>query len=182
MTDIYLLRHGEADYGPVRERQWPGSMADLAPLSPRGVRQAIAAAQQLADVGAAKLVCSPFSRTLQTAGIVACRAGLLAEVEFDLHEWRPDDTFGWQTHAEVREFLADFERNGGEWPPGEIRPWEPLSAVRRRAAAALRHALGTMTGDGALIAICHEMIIRSLTGETETATGTWRLLDSGQLP
>ena len=35
--------------------------------------------------------------------------------------------------------------------------------VRRRAAAAIRHALGTMTGDGALIAVCHEMVIRSLT-------------------
>ena len=30
MTAIYLLRHGEADYIPVRERHWPGSMADLA--------------------------------------------------------------------------------------------------------------------------------------------------------
>ena len=42
MTAIYLLRHGEADYEPVRERQWPGSMADLAPLSARG----LAAGQQ----------------------------------------------------------------------------------------------------------------------------------------
>ena len=44
MTAIYLLRHGEADYRPIRERQWPGSMADLAPLTARGLQQAVAAA------------------------------------------------------------------------------------------------------------------------------------------
>lgn len=182
MTAIYLLRHGEADYSPIRERQWPGSMADLAPLTARGLQQAVAAAGLLAAVGAAKLVSSPFTRTLQTAGIVACRAGLLVEIEFDLHEWSPDDTFGWQTHAEVRALLADFDRCGGEWPPGERRPWEPMSSVRGRAAAALRHALAGMDAAGPLIAVCHEMVIRSLTGEPETDTGQFRVIDSGQLP
>jgi broad specificity phosphatase PhoE len=33
MVPVYLLRHGEADYRPVRHRGWPGSVADLAPLS-----------------------------------------------------------------------------------------------------------------------------------------------------
>jgi broad specificity phosphatase PhoE len=182
MTAIYLLRHGEADYEPVRKRQWPGSMADLGPLSPRGIQQAIAAAGTLAGVGATKLVSSPFTRALQTASIVACRTGLLAEVEFDLHEWKPDDTFSWQTHAEVRALLTDFERCGAEWPRGERRPWEPLSSVRQRATAALRHALSGMDGAGPLIAVCHEMVIRSLTGEIETPTGQFRRIDSAQLP
>jgi broad specificity phosphatase PhoE len=182
MTTIYLLRHGEPDYQPVRERRWPGSMADLAPLTAYGIEQATEAAHKLAGVGAVKLVSSPFTRTLQTAGIVACRIGLLIEVEFDLHEWLPDDTFGWQDHDQVRVFLDDFESSGGEWPADQQRPWEPLSAVRKRAAAALRRAAASISGGGSLIAVTHEMVIRALTGETVTWKGQFRQIDSSQLP
>jgi broad specificity phosphatase PhoE len=181
MTAIYLLRHGEADYQPVHERQWPGSMADLAPLSPAGYEQATAAANSLAEAAASALVTSPFTRTMQTASIVSCRLGLPIQVEFDLHEWIPDDRFRWHTRAEVRVILADFDSCGGEWPAGQRRPWEPLSAVRARAAAALRHAVRGMPDAGALIAVCHEMVIRSLTGEHATGTGQSRRIESGQL-
>lgn len=44
MALVYLVRHGEADYQPVRHRGWPGSVADLAPLSGLGVEQAREAA------------------------------------------------------------------------------------------------------------------------------------------
>lgn len=181
MTTIYLLRHAEPDYEPVRERRWPGSMADLAPLSGRGIQEASEAAQQLAEVGAVRLISSPFTRTIQTASIVACRVGLVTEVEFDLHEWLPDNTFGWQDHAEVRVFLADFERAGGEWPADQQRPWEPLSAVRQRATAVLRRAAAGIAGDGSLIAVTHEMVIRAVTGEMETRNGQFRQIDSTQL-
>lgn len=181
MTTIYLLRHGEADYEPVRERRWPGSMADLAPLSARGLEQAAEAARHLAQVGAVRLVSSPFTRAMQTASIVSCHVGLTLEVEFDLHEWLPDDTFGWQDHAEVRAFLADFDSSGGEWPANQRRPWEPLSAVRQRATAALRRAAAGINGDGSLIAVCHEMVIRAVTGEQLTGTGQFRQIDSSQL-
>lgn len=182
MTTIYLLRHGEPDYEPVRKRQWPGSMADLAPLTARGIEQAAEAAHQLAEVGAVRLVSSPFTRAMQTASIVACRVGLLIDVEFDLHEWLPDDTFGWQDHDEVRVFLDDFESSGGEWPADQQRPWEPLSAVRQRATAALRRAAASINGDGSLIAVTHEMVIRAVTGETVTWKGRFRQIDSSQLP
>ena len=181
MTAIYLLRHGQADYEPVHERQWPGSMADLAPLSPAGYEQAMAAANRLAEVGASALVSSPFTRTMQTASMVSCRLALPIQVEFGLHEWIPDDSFRWHTLAEVRGFLADFESCGGEWPPGQRRPWEPLSSVRARATAALGNAVRRMRDDGTLIAVCHEMVIRSLTGELATGTGQFRRIDSGQL-
>jgi broad specificity phosphatase PhoE len=181
MTAIYLLRHGDADYEPVHERQWPGSMADLAPLSAAGQEQATAAANLLAEVAASALVTSPFTRTMQTASIVSCRLALPIQVEFDLHEWIPDDTFRWHTRVEVRAFLADLDSCGGEWPAGQRRPWEPLSSVCARATAALGKAIGRIRDDGALIAVCHEMVIRSLTGELATDTGQFRRIDSDQL-
>jgi broad specificity phosphatase PhoE len=181
MTVICLLRHGEADYQPVHERRWPGSMADLAPLTPAGYEQATAAASWLAESAASALVTSPFTRTMQTASIVSCRLGLPIQVEFDLHEWIPDDRFRWHTRDEVRAILTDFETCCGEWPAGQSRQWEPLSAVRARATAGLRKTVCGMPGDGALIAVCHEMVIRSLTGEPATGTGQVRRIDSDQL-
>jgi broad specificity phosphatase PhoE len=182
MTAIYLVRHGEADYGLIRKRRWPGKLADLAPLSTRGTEQAAAAAEQLANVGAVKLLSSPFTRTMQTASAVSCRISLTIEVELDLHEWLPDDTFRWHDLAEVRALVAEFDSCGGEWPPGERRVWEPLSSVRRRASAALRRAVADVAGSGSLIAVCHEMVIRSVTGEVKTRQGEVRYIDSSQLP
>lgn len=182
MTTIYLVRHGEADYELIRERRWPGSMADLAPLTDHGVEQAAAVAERLAGVGAVRLLSSPFTRTMLTASVIACRVRLPIEVELDLHEWLPDDMFRWQDHAEVRAIVAEFDSSGGEWPDGLHRSWEPLSSVRRRSAAALRRAVAGVPGTGSLIAVCHEMVIRSVTGHVVTPPGEFRCIDSAELP
>lgn len=137
MATVYLVRHGEADYGPIRERRWPGAAADLAPLAASGSQQAMAAARQLATAGAAMIVSSPMTRALHTAALIGGHLGLIVQVDFDLREWLPDDTFSWLDHADVAAAADDFERCGGEWPAGQRRAWEPLSRVRERATAAL---------------------------------------------
>src|ERR1700689_2903332 len=71
MPSVYLLRHGEADYSLIRDRNWPGATADLAPLTVRGTRQAAQAAQRLSAVGVTQIVSSPMTRALQTAAILA---------------------------------------------------------------------------------------------------------------
>jgi broad specificity phosphatase PhoE len=174
MATVYLLRHGEADYGPIRERNWPGAASDLAPLTARGSQQATTAARQLSSAGVVGIVSSPMTRALQTAALLACDLGLLVEVDFELREWLPDDTFSWRSYADVVAAADDFERCGGKWPAGQRRSWEPLSQVRERAAAALTRHLSPMNDDQVLIAVCHEMVIRALTGERNTATGAFR--------
>jgi broad specificity phosphatase PhoE len=182
MTVIYLLRHGEADYRQARKRQWAGSIADLAPLSARGIEQAAAAAGALSKVGATALVSSPFTRAMQTASAVACRLGVPLQVEFDLYEWQPDGAFSGQSYAEFMAVREEFEDCGGEWPDGQCRAWEPLSAVRQRTSTPLRKAVARMNDGGALIAVCHGMVIRALTGEHPTGTGEFRRIDSDLLP
>jgi broad specificity phosphatase PhoE len=177
MTTIYLLRHGEADYASIRHRNWPGAASDLAPLTARGRAQALAAAGQLSAVGAAAMVSSPMTRALQTAALVASRLGLLVEVDVDLREWLPDDTFSWRSYAEVQAAADDFERCGGEWPAGQHRPWEPLSQVRDRADAAVRRRVARMADGQVLIVVCHEIVIRALTGEPSTRTGAFRRIE-----
>jgi len=177
MAVVYLVRHGHADYAEIDGRGWPGATADYAPLSDLGFQQARQAAQELAQVGAVELVSSPMTRALQTAGILASRLRLPVHVQFDLREWLPDDQFLWRGHADVRAAVADFDRCAFEWPPGERRSWEPLSAVRARAETALRAATKLLAADDIVIAVCHEMVIWSLTGERSTGTGKWRRIE-----
>ena len=174
MATVYLVRHGEADYGPIRERRWPGAAADLAPLTARGSQQAMAAARQLATAGAAMIVSSPMTRALHTAALIGGHLGLIVQVDFDLREWLPDDTFSWLDHADIAAAAGDFERCGGEWPAGQRCAWEPLSQVRERATAALARQLPPPHQDKVLIAVCHEMVILALTGKPHTSTGTFR--------
>jgi len=36
MNRVHLVPHGEADYGPINDRGWPGLASGLAPLTPAG--------------------------------------------------------------------------------------------------------------------------------------------------
>ncbi|MBA3310161.1 MAG: histidine phosphatase family protein [Nocardioidaceae bacterium] len=172
MTTVYLVRHGEPDYEPVNSRGWPGAAADLSHLTPLGIRQSEAAADELAECGAGYLVSSPMTRALHTATVIGHRLALPVRVEFELREWLCDDTFRWTSFAEVLAAYDELNECGGEWPPGESRRWEPLSAVRDRTMGALRrHAV---QADGPFIAVCHAVVIRSLTGEESPPLGTVR--------
>jgi broad specificity phosphatase PhoE len=176
VASVYLLRHGEADYGPIRARNWPGMAADLAALTELGTAQAARAAGQLSSVGATAIVSSPMTRTLQTASFLAASLGLPVKVDFDLREWLPDDTFSWRSFEEVKVAVKDFDHYGGEWPPGQRRAWEPLSEVRERASAALTRSLSQLSS-GPLIAVSHNFVIYALTGERRTGTGTFRQIE-----
>ena len=171
MAPVYLMRHGEADYQPIRERGWPGAAADLAPLSRLGVEQARQAAEELAGAGATALVASPMTRALQTAAILAGRLSLPLTVQFDLREWLPDSTFSWRSTEEVRAAAGDFDAHDGEWPEGRPRSWEPLSQLRARCTAALRGAVGELPGHATVIVVAHQMVIWSLTGDRDTGPG-----------
>jgi broad specificity phosphatase PhoE len=169
VTQIYLVRHGEPDYGTVDARGLPGPAADTAPLTALGAKQAEELADLLSGIGATYLVSSPFTRALHSAAIIGHRLALGVRVDYDLRDWLPDHTGMWRGLADVRAAQTEFEAYGGEWPHGIQRPWEPLSLVRERARAALgRHVAST---DGPVLAITHAMVIRALTGETGTDHG-----------
>lgn len=169
MTHVHLVRHGEADYGPINDRGWPGMAAELAPLTTDGAAQAVAAADELGAAGATYLVSAPATRALQTAALIGHRLALRVRVDFELREWVPDRTGSWRGLADVKAALRDLEAGDGEWPAGTTRPWEPLSDVRDRATAALeRHV--TDAG-GPIIVVTHAIVIQALTGESETSLG-----------
>ncbi|HWD79024.1 MAG TPA: histidine phosphatase family protein [Kribbella sp.] len=161
MPQILLVRHGEADGTQLDDEGWWGPARDFAPLSALGVRQAKEAGKRLRDSGAQHIVASPMTRALQTAALIAAETQLpITAVDVDLREWLPDNTLSWRSEQALAA-IDDCAKYDGEWPPGETRTWEPRSSVRRRALNALhRHS----TGDR-FIAVCHSMLIESLTGE-----------------
>jgi broad specificity phosphatase PhoE len=78
---IYLVRHAKAG----SRRDWPAD-DDLRPLSPAGHRQAVRIGEALAEVGATRIVSSPFVRCRQTLDPLAHRLRLPLELSDALAE------------------------------------------------------------------------------------------------
>jgi broad specificity phosphatase PhoE len=78
---MILLRHAQSHFNLhfSATRQDPG--IEDPELTEEGLRQAQAVAESLRDQGIARIVASPYTRTLQTAEIVAARLGLDVEVK-----------------------------------------------------------------------------------------------------
>ena len=134
---VYLVRHGDADWSSVDDTPLQGHGRDLAPLTGLGVEQAEQAAAALTGINACLLLSSPMTRALQTAAIIAAATSLPLRVELDLREWSPSLSQQWTGVAEVTQLAREMWSAGGEWPYGETREWEPISAVRHRVLGVL---------------------------------------------
>lgn len=161
MTTFLLVRHAEPDYTNPRRWDTLGWGADLAPLTKDGERHAFARALELLAWNPQVVLCSPTTRTMQTALIFRQFIDTPFEVEFDLHEWVPDRSFKWKNLEDVLGLIEDMEKCQYEWPAGEERPWEPYSSVRRRVLA----VLSRYTQHERVLVVCHGVVIRSLTGK-----------------
>jgi broad specificity phosphatase PhoE len=176
MPSVFLVRHGEPGSAQIDAEGWWGPARDWAPLTAKGIEQAMAAGRDLRQVRAHRIVASPMTRALQTASLIAAETHLpLTAVEIDLREWLPDSTLSWRSLSDVQALSSDFERCRGEWPSGETRLWEPLSSVRGRALNALRRQAAGHSEP--FIAVCHATVIRALTGHFHTDFGGIRVLE-----
>lgn len=98
MTKIILVRHGQTDWNLVG--RWQGS-ADI-PLNKRGLEQAEAVAQRLADWPIDAIYSSPQKRAAQTANVIAMQhPDLTVQVEPNWREKDAGDCEG-MTRAEVQ--------------------------------------------------------------------------------
>jgi broad specificity phosphatase PhoE len=144
----------------VADTRLRGHAKDFAPLTTQGIREAEAAADSLASVDADQLLTSPMTRAMHTAMTIQHRTSLRPRVELDLREWAPSTEQRWTTAAEVTLLAQDMWSCAGEWPPGETREWEPISAVRRRALDVLLRFRGRRP----IIVITHGAVIESILG------------------
>lgn len=156
MSAIYLIRHGEITQSAPR--RFVGQ-TDL-PLTDRGREQVAAVAGFLAGRGVARLVCSPLSRCVESAGILGSALGIVPETMPDLREIALGS---WEmlTVDEVRErFPGRYEARGrnlaGFRPPGG----ESFADVQRRAWPAFETAADDL--DEPLAIVAHGGVNRTI--------------------
>jgi len=148
-TTMLLLRHGETVH--TAEKRFSGAGGQDPALTPEGERQAQAAAERLARLGAVDVVVSsPMRRARQTADLAAAALGL----DVREHDGVRECAFGeWEglTFAEVRERWPD---ELSRWladptvaPPGG----ESFDAVRRRVQVARDKLLARYAGRTVLV-------------------------------
>lgn len=132
MTTYYLVRHGEPDWGLNEVHGLKGHGRDLPPLTTLGMSQAKQAAQDERLQNADIIICSPYTRTMQTAAIISKETGLDMHVEFDLREWQPDLTFNFDNLETLKQLTDDFDRHNGVYPEGVTCQWESKLMMKTR--------------------------------------------------
>ena len=160
MAVFYLVRHGEADYSEMKEKDFFGFGRDFAPLSKTGVKQAEKTAKDDRLKSAEIIVSSPYTRALQTAAIISKETGLRICVEVDLHEWVPDKTNRYTTSEEAFALTKEFYENNGVYPEGQQLRWETLEEIRKR----MQGVVEKYSGYEKVIFVGHGMAFRALNG------------------
>lgn len=156
MTNLHLIRHGEAE---VNVRRVVGGMRGDTGLTPRGVLQAERLRDRLAGTGeihADVLVASRLPRARQTAEILAPALGLPLTFEDDLRELDPGEADGMHLDEAVGRFgVPDFERE----PTRPVSPGgESWSEFMARVAGLLSRLSRTHEGS-TVVAVTHGGVI-----------------------
>ncbi len=148
---ILLIRHGETALNAARVLQPTDT-----PLSPQGLRQAVALGGRLARLGLAAIVSSDLPRAWHTAAAIAAATGvsvhaspLLRERNFGELRGRPYDSLGFDP------LTMDAAPIGGE----------SACAFAHRAASAFDLLVAMRAGlPGPLAVVTHGLLIRALLG------------------
>ena len=156
MTKIILVRHGETEWNQGEERF--RGRADLA-LTPRGIKQAQAAARRLAQEGITAVYSSPLKRAWQTAQNIAEPLNLSPQPL----EGLSDINYGaWQglSPAEVAERYGELFAIWRNTPHLVTLPGgESLEKVHQRVEQALEYVNSTHP-EGTVAFISHLVVCR----------------------
>lgn len=144
---FWFLRHGETDWNA---RQLSQGSADI-PLNQAGLAQAHAAAALLAGRDIARIISSPLSRALVTAGIAAAALGLEVEIDPDLRE----ADYGEREGQPMTDWFTRWI-DGSDTPRGA----EPFAALRARTVGALNRATAPRTPQPVLV-VAHGGLFRA---------------------
>jgi broad specificity phosphatase PhoE len=171
---MILLRHGQSEFNLVftATRRDPGIID--APLTPLGLEQAERAAEALAGERLARIIVSPYTRALQTAGRIARRLALPVLVNpivrerhgfsCDIGTPRTQLQLAWPGH--------DFSSlDEVWWPPVE----EPADSVIGRAML-FRAEMAALPDWSDTLVVSHWGFILCMTG-TSVANGQWLRCD-----
>jgi len=154
---LYFVRHGETDYSLVEARGARGVAKEFAPLTALGRIQIDTIARDYRLREAEAILCSTYTRALESAALLSRAINKPLYVEHDLHEWLPQK----DPLAEVDP--KSFERARQSLSGTRIEedaPWESVDEVRGRVLAVLKRYRRFQT----LVVVTHGVVIGSLVG------------------
>lgn len=158
MATYYLIRHGEADYSKLMQHHFFGFGRDLAPLTEKGIIQAMETAKDERLKTAELIISSPYTRAMQTAQIISKNTGIEVRVELDLHEWLPDLSNQYTTSEEAFRLTEEFVKFRGVYPIETSKQWETLEDMRKR----MRRVADKYAKYEKVILVGHGMALRTL--------------------
>ena len=159
MAKFYLVRHGSVDYDKVTQKGFIGHGIDLAPLSDKGVMQIKESSMDDRLKSCEILIASPYTRTMQSASILSLTLNLPINVEVNLHEWLPDNTYSYKNFDEMVENWEEYNGMQGIKPLNREVKWEDRDSIRKRAKAVLQR----YDSNDTVLVVCHYEVILSLT-------------------
>lgn len=158
MALFYLIRHGEPDYDAVAKLGFYGFGRSFAPLSENGLKQVEETAEDSRLQDADLIICSPYTRALQTAAIISRKIDKEIIVEPELHEWIVDKTNSITSSEEVAALGKEFQDYKGVYPEGQEMRWESLASLRER----IKRVADKYADYGKVIIVGHGMAFRVL--------------------
>ena len=161
---MLLVRHGESEWN----RHFGATRIDVGlpdpGLTETGAEQALAAAAALLGHNVARLLSSPYRRTLATAGPIAARLGLLIGIEPIVRERCAFSCDLGSKPAELAQAWPDLDFDGldDRWWGGRI---ESEQSLERRARSFYERAEVWPDRDRVAV-VTHWGFIRALTGKS----------------
>ncbi len=165
---FYFVRHGKPDYSERNTKIYQGFGVNLAKLSEEGIRQIKETAADDRLKEADIIICSPYTRALQTAAILSKELDIDIAVETDLHEWLANKNFIYEDDETAERSYEEYINNHGRYPDGTEMAWENASAIRERVL----RVLNRYSSYKKVIVACHGMMIQAAAGaENHPACG-----------
>ncbi len=172
---MYFVRHGQSEFNVVYSATLQDPGIRDAPITERGADQALGAAKHLKHKHITKIICSPYTRALQTAEIIAKHLGITAMMAEPLAGERrlfTCDIGTPLTQLKKKWPLVDFARvenkseGREEWWPGHD---ESDDDIARRVNAFAKLYTGANDAETTLV-VSHWYFIFTLSGkDTENA-------------
>jgi 2,3-bisphosphoglycerate-dependent phosphoglycerate mutase len=152
MTELYLVRHGDAVW----------SLDEMRPLSAQGFRDAIAVAESLEHIAFDGIYSSPYARARQTVEPLAARQSVPIQEIWDLRERTLIAGAVQDFREAVRATWEDFEF---AHPGGETN-----AEAQRRGTAVCRDLIATHTGRRVVVAT-HGSLIALMLNSFDATVG-----------
>lgn len=164
---FYFVRHGKTDYSERNTKIYQGFGVNLSKLSEEGITQIKETAKDERLKDADIILCSPYTRAVQTASILSKELDIDIVIETDLYEWLANKNFIYEDDKTAGQAFEEYEKYHGQYPDGKEMVWENASSIKNRVL----EVLYKYSSYKKVIIACHGMMIQATTGGKHPACG-----------